>query len=157
MNEFFHDLYSHLLTPEGFLDIFKIIIPAGVLVYAIRKFSLDYKKPKFEILKIQSDTDNYNRENVFCFIKLRIFNPASFDNTVYLSVKSLFNLTISPFFGPDETDTKIIVPANNDVIHIFRAFTPISRDYQGKFIKICVTDSKGKVSSKRLKWQSSQA
>jgi hypothetical protein len=143
-------------NPRRILGFFKIIIPAGVLVYAIRKFSLDYKKPKFEILKIQSDTNKYSREDVFCFIKLRIFNPACFDNTIYLSVKSLFNSPISPFFGPDETDTKIIVPANNDVIHVFHAFTPISRDYQGKFIKICVTDSKGKVSSKYRKWQGSE-
>lgn len=156
MNEIVHNLYCYLQSPEGILDILKLILPIGTLIYAIKKFSLDYKKPRFNVIKIQSDTNPYSKEDCFCYIKLELFNPASIDNTVYISARSVINFKITSFFGPDDSDKKARIPANGDISQVFHAYTTISREHEGKILRICLSDSKGKVSSKWLRWQSTK-
>lgn len=153
MPKLYHELITYFSTAQGFMDILKVIAPLGLLIYAIKRFSLDYRKPRFKILKVQTNRNYDDKENINCHIKMEIYNPASFDNMIYLAMKTVYNKTIDPFFYPKEITTKIVVPANSDIIHFVEVYDSVSAQYYSKRLRLRLTDAKGKMISKYIKWR----
>lgn len=153
MQKIYHDLITYLSTPQGIMDLLKILIPFGALIYAIKKFSLDYRKPKFNILAIQTEINYYAKGHGYCHLGVEVFNPASFENTAYLEVTTLYNKSINPFFYPKEERPKIVIPANGHTVKYFTVYTNCSKAYVNKWLKVQMTDSKGKKTSKYIRWK----
>ena len=153
MNEIIHNLFVHLQSPEGILDIFKIIIPTGALIYAIKKFSLNYRKPKFNIIAIQTEIHEFSKVNYHCHLAIEVFNRASFENTAYIEVMTLYHKTINPFFFPKEERPHVVIPANSHAVKYFTIYIPCSAAYINKWLIVRLTDAKGKKSSKYIKWK----
>jgi hypothetical protein len=153
MEKFIHDVIVYLLSPQGIMDTLRNIILLITLLYIVRKFYTYYQKPKIKILRIQTTKNQDNKEDIYCHIKLQIDNPASFENTAYVTVRTITNKLISPFFYPKEERHKIIIPANSDVSYVLQVYDSVSAEHLGKYLRLCVTDSKNKTTSKYIKWK----
>lgn len=134
-----------------------ITIIIAVFVYRLNSKinKLGYQKPYFKIIKMSPVQNYHDKESVHPHIILTVFNPASFENTVYLSITNMWNKDITKItFYPKESIHSLRISPNSHEVHLIDIYQTAADKYKGKLLKLIITDSKRKKSSRWFKFKS---